>query len=82
VSIELTGGYGGVIMDRLQRVFYYRRLYTEKALDDKKQREVSRLGWDTNRRTKPRMEGTAQACCGRGRMGSSRRCWRRSSRRT
>lgn len=61
LSIELTGGYGGVIMDRLARVFYYRRLYTEKVLDDKKQREINRLGWDTNRRTKPRMEGTAQA---------------------
>lgn len=61
ISIELTGGYGGVIMDRLQRVYYYRRLFTEKVLDDKKQREINRLGWDTNRRTKPRMEGTTQA---------------------
>lgn len=61
LSIELTGGYGGVIMDRLQRVYYYRRLYTEKVLDDRKQREINRLGFDTNRKTKPRMEATAQA---------------------
>lgn len=69
LSIELTGGYGGVIMDRLQRVYYYRRLYVEKVLDDRKQREISRLGWDTNRRTKPRMEGTAQALLREGTHG-------------
>lgn len=69
ISIELTGGYGGVIMDRLQRMYYYRRLYTEKVLDDKKQREISRLGWDTNKRTKPRMEGTAQALLREGTHG-------------
>jgi hypothetical protein len=69
ISIELTGGYGGVIMDRLQRMYYYRRLFTEKVLDDKKQREISRLGWDTNRRTKPRMEGTAQALLREGTHG-------------
>jgi hypothetical protein len=69
VSIELTGGYGGVIMDRLQRVFYYRRLFVEKVLDDRKQREINRLGWDTNRRSKPRMEGTAQALLREGTHG-------------
>lgn len=61
VSIERTGGYGGIILDVLQRRLYYRRLYTEKVLDDKKKREINRLGWDTNRRTKPQMEATAQA---------------------
>lgn len=69
LSIELTGGYGGVIMDRLQRRYYYRRLFTQKVLSDKKQREISRLGWDTNRSTKPRMEGTAQALLREGTHG-------------
>jgi hypothetical protein len=69
VSIELTGGYGGVIMDRLQRRYYYTNLFTQKVLSDKKQREVSRLGWDTNRSTKPRMEGTAQALLREGSHG-------------
>jgi hypothetical protein len=69
VSIERTGGYGNIMLDLLQRRYYYTRLYTEKVLDDKKQREVSRLGWDTNRRTKPQMEGTAQALLREGTHG-------------
>lgn len=69
LSIEITGGYGGVIMDRLQRMYYYRRLYTQKVLSDRKQREINRLGWDTNRATKPRMEGTAQALLREGTHG-------------
>jgi hypothetical protein len=69
LSIERTGGYGGVILDYLQRRYYYRRLYTEKILDDKKRREVSKLGWDTNRRTKPQMEATGQALLREGTHG-------------
>lgn len=69
VSIERTGGYGGIILDVLQRRLYYRRLYTEKVLDDKKRREVSRLGWDTNRKTKPQMEANAQALLREGTHG-------------
>jgi hypothetical protein len=69
VSIERTGGYGNVMLDLLQRRYYYRRLHTEKVLDDKKQREINRLGWDTNRRSKPQMEGTAQALLREGTHG-------------
>jgi hypothetical protein len=39
------------------------------VLDDKKQREINRLGWDTNRRSKPQMEGTAQALLREGTHG-------------
>lgn len=69
LSIERTGGYGNVMLDLLQRRYYYRRLFTEKILDDKKQRETNRLGWDTNRKTKPAMEGTAQALLREGTHG-------------
>ena len=71
LSIERTGGYGGVILDRLQRRFYYPagRMYREKVLDDRKRREVDRYGWDTNRRTKPQMEATAQALLREGTHG-------------
>lgn len=69
LSIERTGGYGNVMLDLLQRRYYYRRLFTEKVLDDKKQRETNRLGWDTNRRSKPQMEGTAQALLREGTHG-------------
>lgn len=61
LSIERTGGYGNVVLDRLARRYYYFPIYTEKQLDDKKQREISKHGWDTNRKTKPAMEATAQA---------------------
>jgi hypothetical protein len=69
LSIERTGGYGNVVLDLLQRRFYYRRLYREKVLDDRKQREINRYGWDTNRRTKPQMEGTGQALLREGSHG-------------
>jgi hypothetical protein len=69
LSIERTGGYGGIILDVLQRRLYYRRLYVEKVLDDKKKREMNRLGWDTNRRSKPQMEANAQALLREGTHG-------------
>lgn len=69
LSIERTGGYGNVMLDLLQRRYYYPRLYRERALDDRKQREINRFGWDTNRKTKPQMEGTAQALLREGTHG-------------
>lgn len=69
LSIERTGGYGNVMLDLLQRRYYYARLYRERSIDDRKQREVNRFGWDTNRKTKPQMEGTAQALLREGAHG-------------
>jgi hypothetical protein len=69
LSIEVQGGYGEVIVDRLVRRFYYRRVYSRKVLSDKKQRETNEYGWLTNRGTKPRMEGTAQALLREGTHG-------------
>ena len=61
MSAERTGGYGNVLLDLLQRRFYYRLLYSERALSDKKLQEKRRYGWVTSRETKPQMEGTTQA---------------------
>jgi hypothetical protein len=69
LSIERTGGYGNVILDLLVRRYYYRRVFTEKAYDDKKQRETTKYGWDTNRRTKPAMEALGQALLREGSHG-------------
>lgn len=61
LSIERTGGYGTAMLNLLHKSFYYRRMYTEKALDTKKQQETTRHGWSTDRGSKPQMEATAQA---------------------
>jgi hypothetical protein len=61
LSIERTGGYGTHMLRLLAFDLYYRRLYTEKALDTKKQKETTRYGWHTDRGSKPQMEATAQA---------------------
>jgi hypothetical protein len=69
LSIERTGGYGLPILNLLQKRFYYRRLYTEKRLDSKRQEERSRHGWLTDRGSKPQMEATAQALLREGNHG-------------
>ena len=61
LSVERTGGYGIHMLRLLAHDLYYRRLYTEKALDTKKQKETTRHGWSTDRGSKPQMEATAQA---------------------
>lgn len=69
LSTEIQGGYGEVIVDRLARRFYYPKIYMQKRLNNKKQREVAEYGWLTNKSTKPRMEGTAQALLREGSHG-------------
>jgi hypothetical protein len=69
VSIEVQGGYGEVTVDRLARRFYYPKIYMQKRLNNKKQAEKNEYGWLTNRATKPRMEGTAQALLREGTHG-------------
>jgi hypothetical protein len=69
LSIERTGGYGEHHPRRAAPPLGYRRIYTEKIIDDKKQREINRLGFDTNRRTKPQMEAHGQALLREGTHG-------------
>lgn len=61
LSVERTGGYGIHMLRVLLHDFYYRRLYQEKTLDTRKQKETLKPGWSTDRASKPQMEATAQA---------------------
>lgn len=60
ISIEATGGWGLAPLRKLWKDFGYRRVYTRKALDGVKDSSSDRLGWSTDRRTKPLMEDTAR----------------------
>lgn len=68
-SVERTGGWGQKILGLLRRSFYCTRLYQEKALDDRKQREKMTDGWDTTRKSKPLMIAGMQAMLREGAHG-------------
>jgi hypothetical protein len=55
ISVETTGGYGVPIVRKLWDGYGYRRLYKRKAVESSAAKTTDRLGWDTNRRTKPLM---------------------------
>jgi hypothetical protein len=55
ITVETTGGYGVPITRKLWDAFGYRRLYKRKAVEQSSAKASDRLGWDTNRRTKPLM---------------------------
>jgi hypothetical protein len=56
IAVEVTGGWGLPVVKRLNRRGY-RRLYSrKKAQDASLEKYVDRLGWDTNRQTKPFIE--------------------------
>jgi hypothetical protein len=51
--VEKTGNYGGPILLRLWLDYGYENVYMrQKAVDDKRQKESDRLGWDTQVGTK------------------------------
>jgi hypothetical protein len=60
-SVERTGGWGQKILGDLRRRYYCTRIYQEKVLDDRKQREKMTDGWDTTRKSKPLMVASMQA---------------------
>lgn len=55
LGVEVSGGYGTAITRALTRL-YYRRLYQRQQLDTRKLKTAERIGWSTDRRTKPQME--------------------------
>lgn len=63
VGIEITGGWGLPVARRLWLDYKYRYLYFQRKPDKKSATKTEdRLGWDTNRKTKPIMEaGMAEA---------------------
>ena len=55
VAVEVTGGYGRPVVRRLWLDLRYPYLYFRKSPDGKSQRKESRVGWDTNARTRPEL---------------------------
>jgi hypothetical protein len=69
VSIEATGGWGLAPLRKLWKDYGYRFVYQRKALDGAKEKTQDRLGWSTDRRTKPLMEDTMRAMLREGTHG-------------
>lgn len=55
VSVENTGGYGGVALHRLDRELGYRNLHREERYDSVKRTLTKALGHDTTTTTRPRV---------------------------
>lgn len=55
ISVEVTGGYGVPIVRKLWDAYGWRRMFKRKAVEAAGDETTNRLGWDTNRRTKPLM---------------------------
>jgi hypothetical protein len=55
ITVETTGGYGIPVTRKLWDGFGWRRVYKRRSLEQKAAKASDRLGWDTNRRTKPQM---------------------------
>lgn len=56
IGVEVTGGYGLPIAVPLQQEYRYRYMFRRREVDTRTERELSKVGWETNRRTKPLME--------------------------
>lgn len=56
LAIERTGGYGISMLNTLWRDMKYPFLYKRRPIDGTKERDQDRLGWDTNRSSKPLLE--------------------------
>jgi hypothetical protein len=52
IAVEKTGGYGLSILGSLSRVYRYPWLYRRRAPDMRSEKQATRLGWDTNEKTK------------------------------
>lgn len=55
IAVEVTGSHGLPVARDLWHKYGYRKLYRRKAHESTREKQQDRLGWDTNRRTKPLM---------------------------
>lgn len=53
IAVETTGGYGTPIARGLRHKYGYPRMYMQARIASGKMKQDDRLGWDTNRNTKP-----------------------------
>jgi hypothetical protein len=58
-----TTGHGLPIARKLWDDYGWRRMYKRRSLEHKNAKESSRLGWDTNVRSKPQMIAGWPSCC-------------------
>lgn len=59
IAVEVTGGWGNPITRALWKTYGYRRVFTRPANPEAKNEQTQdRLGWSTDRRTKPLIEET------------------------
>lgn len=53
VAIEITGGFGLPVARRLWLDYRYGRMYVRRSHDRQREKQEDRLGWSTDRQTKP-----------------------------
>lgn len=53
LAVEITGGYGVSIANKLYRYYRYAMLYFRRPAEQKKEKAEQRLGWSTDVKTKP-----------------------------
>jgi hypothetical protein len=80
IVIERTGGYGSSIASTIYHDWRWSRskMYFRKAQAAAHEKESDRLGWSTNKETKPELLTTASCCCSRAPTASAPACWRTS----
>lgn len=53
INVEITGGYGVPVTRKLWDAYGWRRIHKRRGVEQSAMKASDRLGWDTNRRTKP-----------------------------
>lgn len=59
LAVEVTGGYGLGVAEDLWKKYGYRRMYRQRPVGVTREKAQRKLGWDTTRKTKPKMEDIA-----------------------
>lgn len=58
IAVEVTGGWGIPVAKLLWKGYGYNRVFMRRPVESKREKTQDRLGWSTDRRTKPLMEAT------------------------
>jgi hypothetical protein len=69
VAVEVTGGWGLPVVRKVHFDYHYPRVYLREILDQRNERETDRLGWSTDRRTKPIIESNLEELLREGTHG-------------
>lgn len=69
LGVEVTGGWGIAPARKLWLDWHYRFLYFRRSHDQREEKQQDRLGWDTNRSTKPTLIAGGQELLREGTHG-------------